>query len=103
MKRRLFVLTASFLMALFMMSRSNVLTALADCGDTGVDMSGATCDQSGSNPGTPGDSGSDVDDGSPGSSGTDSNNNNNNNSNNNNGGNGGGTCTPGTAVDWNFA
>ncbi len=104
MKRRLFVFTASFLMALFMMSRSNVLTALADCGDTGVDLSGATCTQSGSNPGTPGDSGSDVDDGSLGSSGTDSNNNNNNNnSNNDNGGNGGGTCTPGTAVDWNFA
>ena len=57
MKRNLFILTASFLMAVFMLSRSGVLTVFADgCGSTGVDLSGATCSTGGSNPGTPGES-----------------------------------------------
>lgn len=80
MKRNLFVLTASFLMAILMLSRSDVLTAFADCTGTGVDLSGATCSQDGSTPGTPGDSDGDSDEGQPGDSG----NNNNNNINNDN-------------------
>lgn len=92
MKRNLFVLAASFLVAAFMLSRSDVLTVFADCSGTGVDLSGATCSQDGSTPGTPGDSGGDSDEGQPGNSG----NNNNNNTNNDN--DGGVTCTPGTLV-----
>lgn len=92
MKRNLFVLTASFLMAILMLSRSDVLTAFADCTGTGVDLSGATCSQDGSTPGTPGDSDGDSDEGQPGDSG------NNNNNNNNNDNDSGVTCTPGTLV-----
>ncbi len=66
MKRNFFVLTASLLMAAFLLSRSDVLTVFADCSGTGVDMSGATCSQSGSTPGNPGSSGADTGDGQPG-------------------------------------
>ncbi|HKI53915.1 MAG TPA: hypothetical protein VJ987_07300, partial [Anaerolineales bacterium] len=93
MKRNFVVLTAAFLMAAFLLGRSDVLTVLADCGGTGVDMSGATCSQSGSTPGTPGDSSTETGNGQPGNSG---NSNSNNTSNNN--GDGGATCTPGTLV-----
>ena len=98
MKRNLLVLTASFLIAAFMLSRSDVLKVYADCGETGVNVGGADCGLEGNTPGTPGDNGGSEDNGSPGDSGND----NNNNSNTNNG-NGGVACTPGTAVDWNFA
>lgn len=97
MKHNFFVLTASFLLAVFMLGRSDVLTVLADgCENTQVDLNGATCSTGGDNPGTPGDNGGSEDDGSPGDSG-------NNNNNNGNNGNDGVACTPGTAVDWNFA
>lgn len=88
MKRNLFVLAASFFVAVFMLSRSDVLTVLADCSGTGVDLSGATCSQGGSTPGTPGDSEGDSDEGQPGDSGN----------NNNDDSNSGVTCTPGTLV-----
>jgi len=101
MKRNLFVLIASFSMAALMLSRSHVLTVFADCSGTGVDMSGATCSQGGSTSGTPGDDGGSGDDGSPGDSSGGSNNSDNNNNSNNGGS--GAACTPGTAVDWNFA
>jgi hypothetical protein len=92
MKRKLFILTASFLMATFMFSRSGVLTVLADgCSSTGVDLSGATCSQSGSTPGTDGGSEEGSEDSQPGDS-SDSNNNNKDNGNT-------GTCTPGAIVD----
>lgn len=90
MKRNLFVLATSFLMAIFMLSRSDILTVFADCSGTGVDMSGATCSQDGSTPGTPGDSEGDSGEGQPGDSGNNNNNNNDNDS--------GVTCTPGTLV-----
>jgi len=93
MKRNLFVITASMLMAAFLFSRSDVLTVFADCSGTGVDISGATCSQSGSTIGTLGISGTNTDDGQTGNSGNDNSNNTNNNS-----GDGGVTCTPGTLV-----
>jgi hypothetical protein len=93
MKRRLFILTASFLMTVLMLSHSDVLTVFADgCDNTQVDMNGATCSQSGSIPGTPGGSGESEEDGLPGDSGS-------NNNNNNNTGNDGVACTPGTIVE----
>jgi hypothetical protein len=96
MKRNIFLLVASFLMAVLMLSRSDVLTVYADCGETGVGVGGADCGFEGSTPGTPGESGEDSETGQPGDSG----NNNNSNYNNNTDG---VACTPGTAVDWDFA
>src|SRR3990172_9107427 len=99
-QRKFFVLTASFLMAVLALSRSGVLTVFADgCSSTGVDMSGATCSQSGSTPGTDGSSGGGSGDGQPGDSGS----NNDNNNNNNNGNGTGGSCSPGTYVSTNVA
>src|SRR5512143_2672954 len=98
MKRNLLVVTASIFMVAFMLSRSAVLTVHAGCGETGVSVGGADCGLDGSTPSTSGgDEGSD-DNGSPGSSS-----NSNNNENKTNNGNAGVSCTPGTAVDWDFA
>src|SRR5262245_53499326 len=103
MKRKLFVLFAAFLMTTFLLGRSHVLTALADCGSTSVDGDGASCGTGGS---TPGDDGSDGGGGGNGDGGDDggSSSNDGNGGNGNNGGNGGdgnngaGPCTPGTVV-----
>ena len=43
MKRKLLLLAATFLMAAFMLSRLNVLTAFADCGQTDVNGDGVSC------------------------------------------------------------
>ena len=93
MTRNFFLLVASFLMTVLALSRADITTVHADCGETGVGVGGADCGFSGS---TPGDSGDGSDSGQPGGSG---NNNNNSNQNSNNNGNDGAACTPGT----NFA
>lgn len=89
MKRKIFVFGISLLSSLLMLGRSNVLIALADCGDTGVDLSGATCTQSGSTSGTSGDSGGDEGGGTPGDSGNEDNDTSSNE--------GSGSCTAGTS------
>jgi hypothetical protein len=98
MKRKLLLLAATFLMAAFMLSRLNVLTAFADCGQTDVNGDGVSCSNSGSTTGTDGDSDSGEDNGEDGQPG-DTNNNDGNDSDdgNNNGGNvDNGSCSPGT-------
>ena len=92
MKHNFFLLVASFLMAVLMLSRSDVLTVHADCGETGVGVGGADCGFDGSTPGTPGESGEDSETGQPGDSGSTT-------GNNVNDGNDGVECTPGA----NFA
>lgn len=99
MKRKLFVFTAAFLMAAFVLGRSQVLTAFADCGSTSVDGDGASCGTNGS---TPGDDGSNGGGGGNGNGGDDGgsggNNGNGGNGGNGNGNSGTGACTPGTVV-----
>jgi hypothetical protein len=95
MKRYLFLLTASFLVAVFMLSRSDVLKVLADCIDTGVDMSGATCSQGGSTSGNSGGSDSDGD-GSEGGDVSDTSTDDSDVNNNTGDGNSGDSCSPGT-------
>ena len=102
MKRNLIILTASLLAAVLMFSRSDVLRVLADCSDTGVDMSGATCSQGGSTPGTPGGGDSDSDgDGLPGSDGSDSNTGGGDANNNTGDGSSDASCSPGTVSSVN--
>jgi hypothetical protein len=91
MKRNLFILTAATLMLAFTLSRSDVLTVYADCGETGVGVGGADCGLDGSTPGTQGSNGEDSDEGQPGDAG-------NNNNNDTNVVINGVACTPGTLV-----